>query len=357
MYKIDDVDEKLLTEHLNVFQEKAQILMVEFRDGQLEFKGHLGTKNIIKITYKVAPNSPTWKFLNKYSQPVELKKLLCGSWEEMLEIIDDINSMMEDEIWKGKLTKEKYSKRQYQSTQTLFDGTMLVDSFNDILYHIFVEELYEKVLDKYQFIKNMNLMVCPYCGRQRINVASLPGKRPSKPPIDHFLPKRKYPFLAVSFYNLIPCCTNCNELANKGDFDPLEGDLGLENPHDFVDNHVLFKGEFPDFDNEMAYEKYTVTMSFNPSSLAKGYKETLKLEAFYQEEQQTMMDMYSNMIHLSESRKDFLKTLGVSGGYLDNIQRSVLGFPLDGKTSVRLFYKFKKELFEQLLAKFHLHDK
>lgn len=73
-------------------------------------------------------------------------------------------------------------------------------------------------------------MVCPYCGRQRINVASLPGKRPSKPPIDHFLPKRKYPFLAVSFYNLIPCCTNCNELANKGDFDPLEGDLGLEIP-------------------------------------------------------------------------------------------------------------------------------
>ena len=58
-----------------------------------------------------------------------------------------------------------------------------------------------------------------------------------------------------------------------------------------------------------------------------------------------------------QSRKDFLKTLGVSGGYLDNIQRSVLGFPLDGKTSVRLFYKFKKELFEQLLAKFHLHDK
>lgn len=44
MYKIDDVDEKLLTEHLNVFQEKAQSLMVEFRDGQLEFKGHLGTK-------------------------------------------------------------------------------------------------------------------------------------------------------------------------------------------------------------------------------------------------------------------------------------------------------------------------
>lgn len=357
MYKINNVDTNTQNSHLSLFEEKAQHLMIGFRDGTLELNGHIGTKQIVNVIYKVDPKSPTWAFLNKYSHSHELKKLLCGSWNELLEIIDDVNSMFGETEWKNKLTKEKINKKQYQAIHILANGSISVDSFNDILYHIFVDELYEKLFDKYQFVADMNLMVCPYCGRQRINVASLPGKRPSKPPIDHFLPKRKYPFLAVSLYNLIPCCTTCNELANKGEFDPLDGEPGIENPHDFDDNHVRFKGVFPDLDKEMAYSEYNVSMEFNPSSLSKGYRDTLKLEAFYQDEKQTMIDMYSNVVHQSDARKEFLKTLGVSDEYLNNFQRSVLGFPLDGQTSVRLFYKYKKELFEQLLAKFHLLSK
>ena len=33
----------------------------------------------------------------------------------------------------------------------------------------------------------------------------------SKKQIDHFFPKRKYPFLALCYYNLIPSCDICNE--------------------------------------------------------------------------------------------------------------------------------------------------
>lgn len=356
MYKISGVDRKNIDAHLDLLEEKARRLMADFRDGKLDFEGSLGRNKAIHFVFRVIPKSPTWFFLDKYSQSSYLKKLLTGSWKELLEIVDDVNTMMSEKIWKQKLTKEKYEKRHYQAMKISIDGTIVVDNFNDILRHIFVEELYEKEFDKYQFVKNMNLKVCPYCGRQKINVASIPNKRVSKPPIDHFLPKSKYPFLAVSFYNLIPCCTTCNDMANKGEFDPLDGDVGLENPYDFVDGHVRFEGIFPDFDYEMDEDKYDVNMHFMPLSLSKGYKDSLKLEEFYRDEKTEMIDMYSNMIHFSEGRSESLKAIGIDVAFMNDFQRRVVGIPLDGKASVRLLYKFKKELFEQLVKMFHISD-
>jgi hypothetical protein len=39
------------------------------------------------------------------------------------------------------------------------------------------------------------------------------------PEIDHFYPKDKYPFLAVSFFNLIPSCLTCNGLSAMSNTD------------------------------------------------------------------------------------------------------------------------------------------
>lgn len=355
MYKINAINPDIINFHLDHFLEPASRLMVGFRDGELSFKGQLGRKNVIKLTYLVIPGSPTWKFLDKYSSPSELKKLLCGSWNDLLQIVADVDNLMNGDDWKCSLTKSAYEKEKYQG-KIIRNGNIYVDSFNDIIKHIFVDELYEHYLDKFQFVKSMNLKVCPYCGRQKINVASIPGRRDSKPPIDHFLPKSKYPFLAVSLYNMIPCCTVCNDISNKGDFDPLDGEIGLENPHEFSDDHVKFDGIFPDLSREMDENEYDVNMIFNPQSLAKGYRDNLKLEAFYRDEKQEMMDMYSGMIHFSKGRKEFLKVLGVDENYMGDIERSIVGFPLDGKVSVRLLYKFKKELFEKLLKMFPMSN-
>lgn len=351
MYKINAINPNFITLHLEHFLESASRLIVGFRDGRLSFKGQLGRKNVITFTYMVMQGSPTWKFLDKYSSSSELKKLLCGSWNDLLKIVADVDNLMNGNDWKCPLIMSAYEKGKYQG-KIIQNDNIFIDSFNDILKHIFVEELYEHYLDKFQFVKSMNLKVCPYCGRQKINVASISGKRDSKPPIDHFLPKSKYPFFAVSLHNMIPCCTVCNDISNKGDFDPLDGEIGLENPYEFVNDHVKFDGIFPDLSREMDESEYGVNMIFNPQSLAKGYRDSLKLEAFYRDEKQEMMDMYSGMIHFSNGRKEFLRMLGVDDNYMCDIERSVIGFPLDGKVSARLLYKFKKELFEKLLTMF-----
>ncbi|MFX8327742.1 hypothetical protein ABTL71_18955, partial [Acinetobacter baumannii] len=68
---------------------------------------------------------------------------------------------------------------------------------------------------------------CPYCNRSYIYYIS--RRKEIKPQIDHFFPKSKYPFLAMSFYNLIPSCQTCNGFGAKEEKDPLTE--GLINPY------------------------------------------------------------------------------------------------------------------------------
>lgn len=56
--------------------------------------------------------------------------------------------------------------------------------------------------------KALNVSVCPYCNRQY--TFTVDQKQKIRPQFDHFYPKSQYPYLALSFYNLIPCCPTCN---------------------------------------------------------------------------------------------------------------------------------------------------
>lgn len=67
--------------------------------------------------------------------------------------------------------------------------------------------------DKYAYWVSSEIGVntCPYCNRSYIHtVLSKSGSEIIRPTFDHFYPQSKHPFLALSFYNLIPSCYNCN---------------------------------------------------------------------------------------------------------------------------------------------------
>ena len=61
---------------------------------------------------------------------------------------------------------------------------------------------------------DLGIKVCPYCNRSYIHTLKHHGVRPQ---YDHFFSKIKYPYLAVSLYNLIPSCSICNQA--KSDID------------------------------------------------------------------------------------------------------------------------------------------
>lgn len=84
------------------------------------------------------------------------------------------------------------------------------------LYKAFAnsEGNFEANKEKYNgfiLIEKLGITVCPYCNRNYIhNIDSETRKRTSE--LDHFYNKDKFPFLAVSFYNLVPSCKVCNKL-------------------------------------------------------------------------------------------------------------------------------------------------
>lgn len=67
-----------------------------------------------------------------------------------------------------------------------------------------------------KLVNNLKITVCPYCNRNYINNVTYANrglKRTSQ--IDHFYCKEKYPYLAMSFYNLVPSCPACNHIKSN----------------------------------------------------------------------------------------------------------------------------------------------
>lgn len=74
----------------------------------------------------------------------------------------------------------------------------------------------------------LGVNVCPYCNRQYTFTINRVTKS-IRPQLDHFYPKSRYPYFALSFYNLIPCCPECNRIKrdNQLTINPYES--GFDN--------------------------------------------------------------------------------------------------------------------------------
>ncbi|MBU8852746.1 hypothetical protein [Priestia megaterium] len=89
----------------------------------------------------------------------------------------------------------------------------------------------------FKLIENIELDVCPYCNRQYLTTI-VKKKGYVKATLDHFWNKARYPFLAISLFNLIPCCSICNS-SFKG-----EEDFNItKNIHPYVEGFESF-GKF-----------------------------------------------------------------------------------------------------------------
>lgn len=75
--------------------------------------------------------------------------------------------------------------------------------------------------------KLLDIKTCPYCNR--IYTFTISSKdRSIRPEFDHFYPKSKFPYFALSFYNLVPSCPICNHVKGTRliDFHPYEKGFG-----------------------------------------------------------------------------------------------------------------------------------
>ncbi|MFT0714631.1 hypothetical protein [Flagellimonas lutimaris] len=193
---------------------------------------------------------------------------------------------------------------------------------NLILRNVFIAHGYEHSdFDKLEFLKRINIDTCPYCNRGYIYYLSKSGE--IKPQIDHFYPKNLYPFLALSFYNLIPSCQTCNGFGAKEGKDPNVENL--VNPY-LIENHnfkFTHRIKHINFLNPL-YDKNSIEVKFR-HHLA-GHTGVFKLDKLYQQHSDHVLELViKSKVSYSGKYRSYLKSFKGLEFNESEIDRMILG--------------------------------
>lgn len=216
---------------------------------------------------------------------------------------------------------------------------------NAILKNIFVNNGYERELEKWNFINRIKVDTCPYCNRNYIYTTSKNKK--IKPEIDHFYPKSKYPLIALSYYNLIPSCKSCNGFGAKEEKDPFTNNLInpylLEND-DFVFTHRI---------NNIAIinplsGKSDVEIQFKKAH--QGHLDVFNLKQLYELHHDHALELIiKKRLKYSKKYRDYLNSYNGLKFSETEIDRMILGnFTLEKEQHKRPLSKLYQDLGKEL---------
>ena len=300
-------------------------------------------RNGASIDIVVKANSISHKFLTMLSDIDKLKDFLLMKPHEQLAYIKRMQKWVTpDEILFQALTKSTY-QRYYKGNPTS------VDHFNEIMFDIFVVNGYENKngesgFDKRQFIIDSQLSICPYCSEEYIEPTSNTKKQ-----IDHFLPKRQYPFFALSYYNLIPSCGTCNEIVNKGTNNPILSKKGTPNA---IVNPYLFRPDWIRYHLKLlkadAYDNsdFELILGFLYSSHQYGYNEFFDISDRQARHKNIAASDFRRLMKFRAEH--FYNQMEIDPTWLQNAYNTVLAFdPLENEPSKEIHHRMRNDVFEQ----------
>jgi hypothetical protein len=183
------------------------------------------------------------------------------------------------------------------------------------IYKIVRKDIFEKEYDNwsnrtvygaYKFVKDLDLKTCPYCNR---NYTFIVDEKSGKlrPEIDHFYPKSIYPFLAMSFCNLIPSCSICNHTKK----DKIKS--ALLNPYEIKENDFKFTYspksiKFFNVENaKYNFDNFEIEIYGNKANL-----EVFKLEELYKQHKDIVLELLIKKVYYPKSYIEELKSFGFS---------------------------------------------
>lgn len=302
---------------------------------RIEFNQTLFDTHISKISKSI-----TKKIENKLKNKLYPKEKLCLEYiKDNLELILKANNSEMQEFIKyfkknfpnaiGKPnTKEKNWKRAYKFLR------------KDIFEKEYDNWSERTIYGAYTFVNDLGLKTCPYCNRNyTFIVDEETGKL--RPELDHFYPKSIYPFLAMSFYNLIPGCPTCNH--TKKD----KVNLDLINPYEIKENDFkltympndinFFKIEKEKYD----YKNFEIKFINNNPNI-----EIFKLDELYKQHKDIVLDL---LIKKAYYPKSYIKELSSFGFNKEEIYRYLVNNYLkNGDLHKRPLSKLIKDISEEL---------
>jgi 5-methylcytosine-specific restriction endonuclease McrA len=208
------------------------------------------------------------KFKN-YKCEITLEKLITCSYDELCELKDFID--------KNKITELKTKKEK------------------DYFY-----TLYSK-LKKADYIQDVGITVCPYCNRNYIFNFQKKSSLEATAQLDHFFDKSRYPYFAVSIYNLVPSCPTCNQRKSKKQNDIY---------HPFIESFnkdVKFKLQISN--STFYYDQNAIkidTKIINNHNKVNAHIETFNIKNLYNEHKDIVLELIQKAQIYNESYLDEL---------------------------------------------------
>lgn len=221
-----------------------------------------------------------------------------------------------------------------------FPSSIEKDSeLNSILRDIFENEYINwsarTTYGAYTFVKELGLETCPYT----FIVDSDNGKL--RPEIDHFYPKSIYPFLAMSFYNLIPSCSICNH--TKGN----QVKKNLENPYELENETYMFTYRPTSIDFSMVEKEQYNFGSFEIKLTGNRDNVVLfKLQELYKQHKDIVLELLVKKAYYPES---YIQELSKFGFGKDEIYRYLFSnYKQDEDLHKRPLSKLVRDIAEEL---------
>lgn len=219
------------------------------------------------------------------------------------------------------------------------------DDIRSMLYNIY-NNIYENFSSRnvaYDILKVMNVNVCPYCNR----LYTFTIRQKTRPEFDHFFPKKEYPYLAVSIYNLVPSCGLCNKGKSNGEpdsiFYPYEESFEDKGIHFELQNTVPYLlGNNDDI-------KIKLEPNNDYEEIIKAYNNKFKTEYNYNQHTDYIVDL---LIKKQIFNKDMIESIYCSySEFFDSpnaVKQLVFGSYESDKFGQRPLSKLTKDILEQL---------
>lgn len=179
------------------------------------------------------------------------------------------------------------------------------------LKHVFNYDKFQSEITKF-FTDNFDFRTCFYCNKDFITNFEA-DKEVSTFQLDHFYDKGTYPYLALSFYNLIPSCPTCNSKKVKGIANTFENNCIAPNSQNF-DFHkkVKFKLLLDDSCKNLHIKSKNdidITLKEQFTDIYDKYIEIFKLNERYKAHKDIVFNMIQKAELYPQSRLKELENL------------------------------------------------
>lgn len=269
-----------------------------------------------------------------------VKKLIISKPTELLELNNQFMNAFFEEYNFEEYSAYANSPKEAKETNKYDDKTSKIkNAFN-----------YSKIIgNKYDLAELLDQHTCTYCNRNYVKTVGKTSSRVTRAEYDHFFSKSKYPFLALSFYNLIPICSPCNKKKSNKDFN-----IATHLHPYFMDNEEKkfnFSFRKKDFnDNNVKINISTLNEDIN-NKINKTFDDLALRKIYNAHSDKELKDLLDLRYKYSDNYIEILINKTFNGIMSkEEIYRTIFGVEIKEEDyHKRPFSKFKHDIIEELL--------